>query len=66
MATDVNVENYIRNSWRQVEALENITGQVDENAFDIGSVIGYVFILIVFLVGVLLVILAVKRLATRV
>lgn len=66
MANDVNVENYIQNSWRQVVALEDITGQVDENAFDIGSVIGYVFILIVFLVGVLLVILAVKRLATRV
>jgi len=66
MSTDINVNNYIQSSWRQVEALEEVTGQFDEQAFNIGEVLPFVFILIVFLVGVLLGILAIKRLASKV
>lgn len=63
--TDVNIGNYIQDSWRQVEALDEVTGQFKDESFGVGEVIGFVFIVIVFIVGVLIVLLAIKRMATR-
>lgn len=57
MVNDINVDEYILDAWRNVENLDELTGDVQENSNVIGSVGVWVLILIMFLVGVLLVIL---------
>jgi hypothetical protein len=66
MSVDINTSDYINKAWRNVDALEDLTGQIEENSFELGGALVWIIILIVFFVGFFLAILFLKKIIRRV